>query len=134
MLIKEEVRSTPAGLLMLLLALLLLGGSLWVGIESANLEDVPRAIVAVSMAVAGVLMFAGLFVNAPNQGVVLTLFGAYRGTAREPGLRWANPFYGKRKLSLRVRNFETQRLKVNDLEGNPVEIAAVVVWKVVDTA
>jgi regulator of protease activity HflC (stomatin/prohibitin superfamily) len=72
--------------------------------------------------------------NAPNQGVVLTLFGAYRGTAREPGLRWANPFYAKQKISLRVRNFETQRLKVNDLEGNPIEIAAVVVWKVVDTA
>jgi len=71
---------------------------------------------------------------APNEGKVLQLFGAYRGTAREPGLRWANPFYMKKSISLRVRNFETGRLKVNDSRGNPVEIAAIVVWRVVDTA
>jgi regulator of protease activity HflC (stomatin/prohibitin superfamily) len=65
---------------------------------------------------------------------VLQLFGAYRGTAREPGLRWANPFYTRRPISLRVRNFETAKLKVNDKRGNPVEIACIVVWKVVDTA
>ena len=80
-----------------------------------------------------VLLF-GFFMVAPNNGVVLQLFGAYRGTAREPGLRWANPFYSKRKVSLRVRNFETGKLKVNDVRGNPVEIGAVVVWQVVDTA
>jgi regulator of protease activity HflC (stomatin/prohibitin superfamily) len=76
----------------------------------------------------------GLFVVNPNQGVVLQLFGDYKGTVREPGLRWANPFYSKKAISLRVRNFETARLKVNDKDGNPIEIAAVVVWKVVDTA
>ncbi len=76
----------------------------------------------------------GLFVVNPNEGKVLQLFGAYTGTARAPGLRWANPFYSKRSVSLRVRNFETGRLKVNDLRGNPIEIAAVVVWRVVDTA
>jgi regulator of protease activity HflC (stomatin/prohibitin superfamily) len=71
----------------------------------------------------------------PNEGRVLQLFGQYVGTVRTPGLRWANPFYSKRRVSLRVRNFETQsRLKVNDLEGSPIEISAVVVWKVVDTA
>jgi regulator of protease activity HflC (stomatin/prohibitin superfamily) len=64
---------------------------------------------------------------------VLTLFGAYRGTERSAGLRWANPFLAKRSVSLRVRNFETGHLKVNDFDGNPIEIAAVVVWKVVDT-
>ena len=79
------------------------------------------------------LMF-GLFIVNPNEGRVLQLFGKYVGTAREPGLRWANPLYGKRRVSLRVRNFESGRLKVNDLDGNPIEIAAVVVWKVVDTA
>jgi regulator of protease activity HflC (stomatin/prohibitin superfamily) len=66
--------------------------------------------------------------------VVLQLFGHYVGTARVEGLRWTNPFYSKKKVSLRVRNFETQRLKVNDLMGNPIEIGAIVVWQVVDTA
>src|SRR3970040_2090157 len=78
------------------------------------------------------LMF-GLFLVNPTEGRVLQLFGKYVGTAREPGLRWANPLYWKRRVSLRVRNFESGRLKVNDLDGNPIEIAAGVVWKVVDT-
>src|SRR6476660_3298961 len=81
-----------------------------------------------------VFLLGGLFVVNPNEGKVLQLFGRYVGTAREPGLRWANPFYSKRRVSLRVRNFESAHLKVNDLDGNPIEIAAVVVWKVVDTA
>jgi regulator of protease activity HflC (stomatin/prohibitin superfamily) len=76
----------------------------------------------------------GVFVVNPNEGRVLQFFGAYRGTVKTPGLRWANPFYTKRHISLRVRNFESQRLKVNDNDGNPIEIAAVVVWKVVDSA
>ena len=77
---------------------------------------------------------AGFFVVNPNEGRVLQFFGAYRGTVKAPGLRWANPFYSKRHISLRIRNFESQRLKVNDSDGNPIEIAAVVVWKVVDSA
>ncbi len=81
-----------------------------------------------------VLCLSGLFMVNPNEGRVLQLFGKYVGTARRDGLRWANPFYTKRKLSLRVRNFETAHMKVNDTDGNPVEIAAIVVWKVVDTA
>jgi SPFH domain / Band 7 family len=76
----------------------------------------------------------GLFTVSPNEAKVLQLFGNYKGTVREPGLRWVNPFYTKRAISLRVRNFESERLKVNDLAGNPIEIAAVVVWRVVDTA
>jgi len=81
-----------------------------------------------------ILGLAGLFTVQPNRGVVLQLFGRYVGTVRAPGLRWANPFYSKRSISLRVRNFETSKMKVNDQDGNPIEIAAVVVWKVVDTA
>jgi len=88
---------------------------------------------ALGLAVETILLI-GLFTVAPNQGRVLQLFGSYRGTAREPGLRWANPFYTKKPLSLRVRNFETAKLKVNDKRGNPIEIATVVVWRVVDTA
>lgn len=76
----------------------------------------------------------GFFQVQPNQGQVLQLFGRYSGTVRDEGLRWTNPFYAKRPISLRVRNFESGKLKVNDNDGNPIEIAAVVVWQVVDTA
>jgi regulator of protease activity HflC (stomatin/prohibitin superfamily) len=76
----------------------------------------------------------GFFIVAPNQARVLQLFGDYAGTAKVPGLRYTNPFYTRRKISLRVRNFESSKLKVNDADGNPIEIAAVVVWRVVETA
>ena len=79
------------------------------------------------------VLLAGFFTVQPNNGVVVQLFGRYVGTAREPGLRWANPFFSKQAVSLRVRNFESGQLKVNDLEGSPIEIAAVVVWQVHDT-
>jgi regulator of protease activity HflC (stomatin/prohibitin superfamily) len=75
-----------------------------------------------------------LFTVNPNEGRVLQLFGEYVGTSKIQGLRWANPFYRRKRVSLRVRNFESSKLKVNDLEGNPIEIGAVVVWKVVETA
>ena len=79
-------------------------------------------------------LLAGVFVVNPNEGRVLQFFGRYVGTVRDQGLRWANPLYTKRRISLRVRNFETERSKVNDTAGNPIEIAAVVVWRVIDTA
>lgn len=79
------------------------------------------------------LLAGGFFVVEPNGSKVLLLFGKYIGTEREPGFHWANPFFNKRSVSLRVRNFNTDTLKVNDFDGNPVEIAAVVVWQVVDT-
>ncbi|RTR26121.1 SPFH domain-containing protein [Deinococcus radiophilus] len=82
---------------------------------------------------AGVLL-RGFFVVAPNQAVVLTLFGKYIGTVRQNGYFWANPFAGRQDISLRIRNFQSERVKVNDAAGNPVEIAAVIVWRVVDTA
>src|SRR4051812_23565679 len=95
------------------------------------------AVLALSSALAlllTVFLGAGLFVVNPNEGRVLQLFGDYVGTVRIPGLRWANPFFTKKRISLRVRNFESARLKVNDNEGNPIENAAVVVWQVVDSA
>lgn len=91
-------------------------------------------IVFTVLLVLDIFFLTGLFFINPNEGRVLQLFGKYKGTAKEPGLRWANPLYTKRRISLRVRNFETNRLKVNDVDGNPVEIGAIVVWKVVDTA
>jgi regulator of protease activity HflC (stomatin/prohibitin superfamily) len=95
---------------------------------------VVQIVAAALLLVVTLFLMLGVFSVAPNQGRVLQLFGAYKGTAREPGLRWANPFFSKRAISLRVRNFETTKLKVNDNRGNPIEIATVVVWKVVDTA
>src|SRR5438093_10343808 len=91
-------------------------------------------IAAIVMIVTASILLGGVFTVSPNQGRVMQLFGAYKGTAREPGLRWANPFYMKKAISLRVRNFETGKLKVNDKRGNPIEIASVVVWRVIDTA
>ena len=76
----------------------------------------------------------GLYMLQPNQAALLLLFGSYRGTDRSRGLRWANPFYTKTKVSVRARNFNSEKLKVNDLRGNPIEIAATVVWRVDDTA
>ncbi len=99
-------------------------------------ENTIEAIVITQIPVLLIVIFllAGLFIVNPNQGRVLLLFGRYKGTVKEPGLRWANPLLLKRKISLRVRNFETERSKVNDTDGNPMEMATVVVWKVVDTA
>lgn len=87
-----------------------------------------------AMLIVELILLCGFFIVGPNRTVVITLFGKYKGSVRKPGLHWANPFMGKDKVSLRVRNFETTHLKVNDHDGNPIEIAAVVVWKVVDAA
>ncbi|MXY23648.1 MAG: SPFH domain-containing protein [Acidobacteria bacterium] len=94
----------------------------------------PLGVACIVLAPLLIFLMLGVFVVNPNEGRVVQFFGRYVGTAKDQGLRWANPFYTKRRISLRVRNFETGRSKVNDTEGNPIEIAAVVVWKVVDTA
>jgi regulator of protease activity HflC (stomatin/prohibitin superfamily) len=97
--------------------------------------DHPERLPGIALAAVVVfLCWLGLFVVQPNQGKALQLFGRYAGTVRSPGLWWANPFLTKRAVSLRVRNFETTKLKVNDHNSNPIEIGAVVVWKVTDTA
>jgi len=101
---------------------------------AATDEAVVSAVLAVLLLAGELFCYHGLMFVYPNEARVLVLFGAYKGTAREPGWRWVNPFYQKLKLSVRVRNFETGRMKVNDRDGNPIEIAAVVVWKVTDTA
>lgn len=88
----------------------------------------------VLLAVLGGFLLTGLYMLQPNEGAILTLFGQYVGTDRQEGLRWANPFFRKRHISLRARNLNAPTLKVNDKRGNPVEISAVVVWRVYDTA
>jgi len=132
--IREQERQTASGLLMVFvfLTLMLLAGAGFYGGARDNQFRV--AVGSMFVFVLSALGFSGLFTVAPNEGRVLQLFGAYRGTVREEGLRWANPFFTKKRISLRVRNFESAHLKVNDTDGNPIEIAAVVVWKVVDSA
>ena len=110
---------------------LVLGWILITGIREQNTAQVVLFSLATTLWAGGL---AGFFVVQPNQGKVLLLFGRYVGTVKDEGLRWANPFFQKRVISLRVRNFETAKLKVNDISSNPVEIGAVVVWRVVDTA
>jgi regulator of protease activity HflC (stomatin/prohibitin superfamily) len=132
--IRETKRSTISGLaaLLVLLGLLpVLGRGLIGAARAASIGGVLGWLAALVLVV---ISLAGLFVVNPNEGLVLQLFGDYRGTVTRAGLRWANPFYSKRRISQRVRNFESSLLKVNDTDGNPVEIAAVVVWRVVDTA
>jgi regulator of protease activity HflC (stomatin/prohibitin superfamily) len=92
------------------------------------------ALVSVAVLVVVLFLLLGLYMVEPNQASVLSLFGKYVGTVKEQGLRWNNPFYAKKKISLRTRNFESSKLKVNDLDGSPIEIASVVVWNVVDSA
>jgi regulator of protease activity HflC (stomatin/prohibitin superfamily) len=132
--IRENERSVPSGWLMLWILLGTMAFGAYSAIRSFVEDSNWAGLAWTLLLVAGFVGLLGLFVVNPNEGRVLQLFGDYRGTVRAPGLRWASPFYTKKHISLRVRNFESSRLKVNDNDGNPIEIAAVVVWKVVDTA
>ncbi|ALA81671.1 TPA: SPFH domain-containing protein [Stenotrophomonas maltophilia] len=91
-------------------------------------------LLGVLLVAAGMFVLAGLYTIQPNQAAVLSLFGKYVGTVKDNGLRWNNPFFSKRRVSQRVRNFESGKLKVNELDGSPIEIAAVIVWQVVDAS
>lgn len=132
--IQEKANKAHSGYLMLLVLLLLqlaTGYGLFLALRAVE----PGAIVLTSLlSVLVLILWAGLFLVHPNEAKVLQLFGKYSGTVHEPGLRWANPFFSKTPVSTRVRNFESSKLKVNDSRGSPIEIAAVVVWKVFDTA
>jgi membrane protease subunit (stomatin/prohibitin family) len=132
--IRENVRKVPSGYLMLLVIFIAQSAMIYWFVRSVQGFSTSGIISSgIGMALVFVLWF-GFFMVHPNQARVLQLFGAYVGTARESGLRWANPFYTKKAISTRVRNFESGKLKVNDFRGSPIEIAAVVVWRVVDTA
>ena len=103
-------------------------------VQAARAEEPGTAAMWGGVLLLAVFFMTGLFVVNPNEGKVLQFFGRYSGTVKQAGLRWANPLYTKKRISQRIRNFESAHLKVNDNEGNPIEIAAVVVWRVVDTA
>jgi regulator of protease activity HflC (stomatin/prohibitin superfamily) len=129
----ERQAFTFHGFLGLLLGLLLLAvgaGLVWLGTMGA----VALVIGGVLLGIAGLVAWAGMFILQPNQAMVLVFLGKYTGTVRGDGWHWVNPFTRKQRISLRVHNFNSDRLKVNDEQGNPIEIAAVVVWRVTDTA
>jgi regulator of protease activity HflC (stomatin/prohibitin superfamily) len=130
--IRERPTEGASGLGILLLSL---GVVVAAGVLLRNTEGAWVTGVGLAALVFAFFALRGLLMVNPNEGRVLQLFGEYVGTVREPGLRWVNPLYSRRSVSLRVRNFETQsRMKVNDVDGNPIEMSAVVVWRVVDTA
>src|SRR5271163_2088615 len=139
----EHVFSAVSGWPMLIVNLLLFAAAAYV-LGFGTAPGSALKLVGVALALLGLLMPGGYFTLQPNQARVLILFGAYKGTVRESGFHWANPFYSRTKglgasllptkLSLRARNFSSDALKVNDKRGNPVEIAAVVVWRVENTA
>lgn len=133
MISEKVVRSAP-GYLMLFLCILLLLVGVFGLIASIAAQSIGGLIPSILLLIVTPILMAGLFVVNPNEGRVIQLFGRYVGTNKTPGLRWTNPFTTRRRVSLRVRNFESGKLKVNDHDGNPIEIAAVIVWKVVDTA
>lgn len=131
---REIPRKATNGLLALFIQLALLAVAVLQLISAARSESVALAIAMGVSIVVLLVALAGLFTVNPNDGKVLSLFGRYVGTVRDQGLWWANPFYSKKRVSLRVRNFETTKLKVNDSHSNPIEIGAIIVWRVVDTA
>jgi regulator of protease activity HflC (stomatin/prohibitin superfamily) len=135
---EHPIRSLP-GIPMLLALLVACLLAVWLfatglGAGSDAGPSVPRVVAAVVVGLVALLCLCGLYMVEPNQSAVVSLFGKYVGTVKDNGLRWNNPFYSKKKVSQRVRNFESGKLKVNELDGSPIEIAAVIVWQVVDSA
>ncbi|HTR96301.1 MAG TPA: SPFH domain-containing protein [Candidatus Acidoferrales bacterium] len=133
MLRENEVRATP-GVPVAMAILLAVAGDVFWAVQSIRFAHAGAVVGAVLTLAVLFVLLVGFFVVDPNVGAVVMLFGRYLGTERRPGLWWTHPFATRRPVSLRVRNFESGKLKVNDHDGNPIEIAAVVVWRVVDTA
>ena len=138
---RERVIVTWNGFVALAIGLLLVAAGIWQLLRGMPYGGPPSAsglvaamVSSLALFLLGAFVLAGLYTLQPNEAVILQLFGSYRGSSRVPGLRGTNPFYSRRKISLRARNLNGERLKVNDKRGNPIEIAAVVVWRVDDTA
>ncbi len=130
----ERPAAKVNGFAMLFVMLALIGVGVWQFIVSVNDSDIPRFVIAVLAIILGFMLAGGFQAVQPNDARVLTFFGSYAGSVRDSGFFWVNPFTIKRHISLRVRNFNSETLKVNDADGNPVEIGAVVVWRVQDSA
>ncbi len=130
---ETPLRSLPGIPMLLVLFVGMLVG-VYLIISGAQAQDGLFVAAGALLALVCGFCLIGLYMVEPNQSSVLSLFGKYVGTVHENGLRWNNPFYAKKKISQRVRNFESGKLKVNELDGSPIEIAAVIVWQVVDSA
>ncbi|MFZ6719124.1 SPFH domain-containing protein [Undibacterium sp. Ji49W] len=136
-LIQERSRPSLDGYFMIIVGLLLVAGGAYsfIGLVGVGGDpSVPGVLLRLAVVVVGIFILTGLYMLQPNEAALLSLFGQYKGTDRSEGLRWVNPFYSKRKLSLRARTLNTAPLKVNDKRGNPVEIGAAIIWRVQDTA
>lgn len=131
---KEKNIGSAPGIPSAILLVLVFLFSLWLLLNGLQAGSLVTQLISVLLLVGSFLCNKGFFMVEPNQSAVLSLFGKYVGTVKDQGLRFQNPFYRPRKVSLRVRNFESGKLKVNELEGSPIEIASVVVWKVLDSA
>lgn len=133
--VEKPGRAAPGvPMLFLCLALIVAGLALLPVAKSSDALGAPVVVLAIATVVVGTFLMAGFYSLQPNQAVAIMLFGAYKGTDRMTGLRWVLPWYTRRKISLRVRNVTSDKLKVNDKRGNPIEIAANVVWRVQETA
>jgi hypothetical protein len=138
----EKTAMTLAGGLLLVVCIMGFLASAWLFFAGLSTEDpagdglitAVYVIGAICVLLIACLLLAGLYTLQQNESAAITLFGNYKGTDKRPGLRWVVPWYSRTKISLRVRNVTSETLKVNDKKGNPIEIAAVVVWRVVDTA
>jgi regulator of protease activity HflC (stomatin/prohibitin superfamily) len=133
MIIEKEIKA-PNGIMFIFVLLASQIGAFTFLVSNIINKNVTLAIIGLLVTLAIFICWFGFFMVNPKEARVMQLFGKYAGTVHDSGLRWANPFYTKMRVSLRVRNFESSKLKVNDKNGNPIEIAAVIVWEVTDTA
>ena len=136
MAMKEREAVSVSGWLALLFGVGAMGAAIyaWALMRFNPVDPAPYIGAGIGLFLLGIVLLSGCAVIGPNESRVLTFFGKYTGTVRQHGLRWMNPFTSKITVSLRARNFETAKIKVNDLDGNPIEIGAVIVWRVTDTA
>jgi regulator of protease activity HflC (stomatin/prohibitin superfamily) len=131
---REQPTSVGNGWMFILIAIALMALGFFLLVGGAQWRSALPIVAGILVGIFAFVMLGGFFTLQPNESAVLTLFGAYKGTTRQNGFLWANPFYRKQKISLRVRNLNGEKLKVNDKRGNPVEIAVVIVWRIKDTA
>ena len=132
--VREHAANTLNGFGMLLVSLVFAGFGIWSFVQAMRFQAIGSLFWAVGLIVFAVVLLVGLFTVQPNEARVLIFFGRYIGSCRIEGFRWGNPFAIKRRVSLRVRNLTSETIKVNDESGSPIEIASVVVWRVVDSA
>jgi SPFH domain / Band 7 family len=134
---REVKAMTGSGYAMLLVWLGLLALAIWLitGVAASDTDpSVMQIVLIAAIVTAGLLILCGFYIINPNEAAAIQLFGSYKGTDRTNGLRWVLPWYSKKKISARANNLISEKIKVNDLRGNPIEMAAQVVWRVTDTA